>query len=359
MKHQFLDFAQQTKAKISAHIASILHENQPMFSSITSTGEWLASEMEDFAESGKMLRGSLAILGAQLLGVQDQHYSISLAAGLELLQAGLLIHDDIMDHDEKRRGKPTFHIRIRNKIQQTDTGFSAYLASQLAEAQSICAGDLFFFLGWQELAYLPQRVSFAVAQEHAKVTLAQMQDVAFGYARGFPDISSVIEMYRHKTARYTVALPLMAGALLLDNCASEVLKSLEAIGESLGIVFQLQDDRLGIFGDEAAIGKPIGSDLKEGKKTPYILALAPQLSESEMKRFNSMFRAQALDPSDLEWVRFLIISKGVDAKIQSLINDQIELARKALADLWHFEGISKENILLLGDFIDYSLSRER
>ena len=359
MEHLFLEFAKQAKATISTHIASILHENQLMFSRISGTGAWLASEMEDFADSGKMLRGSLAILGAQLLGVQNQKHSVSLAAGLELLQAGLLVHDDIMDHDEKRRGKPTFHIRIRNKIQQTDPSLSAPLAVQLAEAQSICAGDLFFFLAWQELAYLPQRVSVTVAQEHAKVTLAQMQDVALGYVEGFPDISSVIEMYRHKTARYTVALPLMAGALLLDNCTSEVLKSLERLGESLGIVFQLQDDRLGLFGDETAIGKPVGSDLKEGKKTPYILALIPQLSESEIKRFNSIFRAQALEPSELEWIRSLIVSRGVDAKIRSLIDNQIELARKALADLGQFEAVSEETMILLADFIDYSLSRER
>ena len=359
MENHFLGFAQRAKVTINTHIASILHENQPMFSRISGAGAWLASEMQDFAGSGKMLRGSLAILGAQLLGVQNQKHSISLAAGLELLQAGLLVHDDIIDHDEKRRGKPTFHIRTRNKIQQADPTLSSILASQLAEAQSICAGDLFFFLAWQELAHLPQRVSATVAQEHAKVALAQIQDVALGYNEGYPLISSVIEMYRHKTARYTVALPLMAGALLSDNCTSEVLERLERFGESLGIVFQLQDDRLGIFGDETVIGKPVGSDLKEGKKTPYILALIPQLSESEMKRFNSIFRAQALEPSELEWIRALIVSRGVDATIRSLMSPQIEHARKALSDLARFKAISEEALVLLADFIDYSLSRER
>lgn len=330
-----------------------------MFARISGAGAWLASEMQDFASSGKMLRGSLAILGAQLLGVQNQKHAISLAAGLELLQAGLLVHDDIMDHDEKRRGKPTLHIRARNRILQTDPDLSSIVAGQLAEAQSICVGDLFFFIAWQELAHLPQRVSATVAQEHAKVALAQIQDVALGYNEGYPDISSVIEMYRHKTARYTVALPLMTGALFSDNCTSEVLQSLERFGESLGIVFQLQDDRLGLFGDETAIGKPVGSDLKEGKKTPYILALIPQLNEREMKRFNSIFRARALESSELEWIRALIVSRGIDAKIRSLIDSQIELARKAFADLGQFKAVSKETMILLEDFIDYSLSRER
>ncbi len=357
----FPEFAKLTKKFISERINAIFQENKSIFAQLPEMGEWFAAEMEDFANSGKMLRGALAFIGCQLFGgpsqAEDAHI-LSLAAGLELLQAGLLVHDDIMDHDERRRGKPTCHLRIKSKILGKNPNFGETPALEMAEAQGICVGDLFFFIAWKEITKLEARVSALVAQEHAIVTLAQMRDVAMGYDEQFPTITEVIEVYRHKTARYTVVLPLVAGATLSRTTDAESLRLLEAFGEALGIVFQLQDDRLGLFGDEQCIGKALGSDMKEGKKTPYIIALQNRMDHEEHARFDSIYRSSNIDPEDMEWLRNLIQTKGVDASIEAILQEHLSKARSVLAVISGLQGVRADSIHLLESFIDYSEQRK-
>jgi len=357
----FHEFAKWTKKTITERIGTIFRENSALFDNLPEMGGWLATEMEDFANSGKMLRGALAFVGRRLFEGEHEDADaqvISLAAGLELLQAGLLAHDDIMDHDERRRGKPTFHLRIKNRILGIDPWFGEGLALDLAEAQGICVGDLFFFIAWKEITNISLAVSSLVAREHAIVTLAQMRDVAMGYDKPFPSVDEVLDMYRHKTARYTVALPLLAGASLSEQADSEVLRLLEIFGEALGIVFQLQDDRLGLFGDERSIGKPVGSDIKEGKKTPHILLLQKKMNQEESGHFFSIYKSSNIVADDIEWLRKLILAKGIDAYIQEIIEEHLSQARAALAQISKHQTVRASSIHLLESFIDYSCQRK-
>jgi len=355
----FPEFATLTKKSISGRIAAIFQENRAMFANLPDMGDWLATEMEDFAGSGKMLRGALAFVGSRLFGgAGKETETISLAAGLELLQAGLLVHDDIMDHDERRRGKPTCHLRIKNKILEKNPNFGEAPALGMAEAQGICVGDLFFFVAWQEITKLSAQVSSLIAREHAIVTLAQMRDVAMGYDRQFPTIDEVIDMYRHKTARYTVVLPLLAGASMSRRADADSLSQLETFGEALGIVFQLQDDRLGLFGNEQCIGKALGSDMKEGKKTPYILALQNRMNHEERTHFYSIYKSPDIDADDIEWLRNLILTKGVDASIEAIIQEHLSKARSTLEVISKLRGVQADSIHLLESFIGYSGQRK-
>ncbi len=354
-------FAKLTKKAISERIAAIFQENRAMFGNLPEMGDRLAADMEDFACSGKMLRGALAFVGSRLFRGQEESanaQTLSLAAGLELLQAGLLVHDDIMDHDEKRRGKPTFHFRIKNWLVNDHFQIDEKLALDMAEAQGICVGDLFFFIAWQEITKLTPQVSSLVSREHAIVTLAQMRDIAMGYDEQFPDIDDVIDMYHHKTARYTVALPLLAGASMCQRTDAEVLRLLETFGEALGIVFQLQDDRLGLFGTEQSIGKPVGSDIKEGKKTPYVLAMLDRINDEERTRFYSIYKSPDIDSGDIAWLRGLMMANGVDAYIQEMIEGHLSRARVALEEISNLLTERAEPIRLLESFIDYSGQRK-
>ncbi len=356
----FPEFAKLTKKLISERINAIFQENKEIFTQLPEMGQWLAAEMEDFASSGKMLRGTLAFVGCRLFGGPNQGeetQTLSLAAGLELLQAGLLVHDDIMDHDERRRGKPTCHLRIKSKILEKNPNFGETPALEMAEAQGICVGDLFFFIAWQEITKLEARVPALVAKEHAMVTLAQMRDVAMGYDEQFPTIAEVIEVYRHKTARYTVVLPLVAGAALSRTADAELQRLLEAFGEALGIVFQLQDDRLGLFGNEQCIGKALGSDIKEGKKTPYIIALQNRMTSEERARFDSVYKSPHIRDTDIEWLRGLMLTRGVDAYIQEIIESHLSTARAVVEKISELPGARADSIRLLESFIDYSGQR--
>lgn len=378
----FHDFAKKCKDHISERMAEIFLKNEKLFVNLPELGQWLSNEMQDFACSGKMLRGMLAVVGSRLLRDErilvadyEGHKAISAAAGLELLHAGLLVHDDIMDHDHKRRGKPTFHLRIKDILEKIHANSAAAHAFSIAEAQGICVGDLFFFLGWQEisgldLSGLDLDISSLFARELALVTIAQIRDVELGYDKSIPDIDEVIEVYRHKTARYTIVLPLVAGVLVAQSSLARasasqtaqimdksIIPLLEDFGESLGIVFQLQDDRIGLFGNEEETGKPVGSDLKEGKKTPYIILLANRLEKGERERFDSIFASPTQDLKDIEWIRNTVMAKGVEADIQKMIDSYLSKAQADLNELSALPSIESKTISLLEGLIQYSGSR--
>lgn len=366
----FPEFLFQCKTSTAEKIHHIFIQNNEIFNNIPSIGSWLSHEMEDFACAGKMLRGALAQLGFKLCTTTKDkiHDDVALlAAGLELLQAGLLVHDDIMDHDERRRGKPTCHISIAHRISAQKPHLVYSRVLQAAEAQGICVGDMFFFIAWKELASISGKVSSLIAYEHASVTLAQMRDVELGHDATYPHLSDVLEMYRLKTARYTVVLPLLAGAQLSlgqkpeNSCGMAEIqclqKSIESFGEAMGIVFQLQDDRLGLFGNEKELGKPIGSDIKEGKKTPYILSLLPKLTPEERDFLLSFFGYSSLREEDIEWLRSVTISHGVDAEMLKLIHSYTEKARDSLEIIAKQKMVRSDAIQILEDFITYSSAR--
>ncbi len=359
MTSRFERFAVESRARIASHMHSVFDRFHQDFVTITRDGAWLESEMRDYAGSGKMLRGTLALLGARLMGVKETPQALSLASSLELLQAGLLIHDDIMDRDDQRRGKPTFHKRIEHRLPRTLSTTGDLI--HFAEAEGICAGDLCFFLAWNELVETPPSVSSLVAKEHARVTLAQMEDMNLGFTADFPNLETVLRMYTHKTARYTVALPLMAGALLCPSVYSSILSLIESYGEALGVVFQIRDDRLGLFGTEEQIGKPVGSDIREGKKTPFIIALLPTLNPQERVRFDAMFGKEARERSaiDIEWIRDMILNKGVDTLIQQRSALYVRRAHEAVEALAAYPNIDRSALDLLADFLEYSVQRQK
>lgn len=189
------------------------------YEDINSWGPEATKQLSDFATAGKGIRGSLALFSySAFSGKKDIAPALPLAAALELFHAGFLIHDDIMDNDALRRGKPSLH-------------------TQVGEAVAICMGDLAFFLGYKAIAGLP--VQAYVSEELAKATVAQMEDVS----QKEPTSDDVLRLYRFKTARYTFSLPLVAGAMLAE-ADPKIIPQLEDLGESLGLLFQIRDDEL-------------------------------------------------------------------------------------------------------------------
>ncbi len=310
-----------------------------------------------------MLRGILACLSAQLCGFIDSgtlhaeplnktdNYRLGVA--LELFQAGLLIHDDIMDGDALRRGLPTLHKKFETLYSAAD----AHNPAHLGEALGICAGDICFFLAWELLSEYGPDMLRLFSRELVSVCLAQSKDVSSGAIGSFPDLKTVLEIYTYKTARYTICLPLCAGAIAAGR--PEICPYLEEIGLNLGILFQLKDDSLGLFGNESHIGKPIGSDLREGKKTPHILLLYPKLSSQERSKFDSLFGRQDINDTDVNYVRGLIRSHGVDTYVELMENDYAIKAQEALNRLIQaFPDLNSQATTLLKDFVSYSLSRQ-
>jgi geranylgeranyl diphosphate synthase type I len=321
--------------------------------------------LAEYGRSGKMLRGALVCMSSCLFGnsFEPSDAAIDLAAAMELFQSGLLVHDDIMDKDDTRRGRPTMH-RLFENLEKTlsESHASRPQATNFAvlgESLGICAGDIYYFIAWKLINKHSTTIGSLVSRELVDVCLAQMRDVRIGALPALPSLEEILDVYAFKTARYTITMPLCCGALLEKH--GDAITFIEELGINLGILFQLQDDYLGLFGDTEKLGKPTGSDLREGKKTPFIILLQPKLSAEESARFASIFGNETLTGNDVAFVRQLIIAHGVHTEIKALSESYANKARSALSALAaHIANDSEaatDILSMLGEFIEYSLAR--
>ena len=229
--------------------------------------EELTVEFRRFALSGKAIRGSLVVLAHDLF--EGGHRSAAIEAGcaIELFHSAVLIHDDIMDQDTMRRGREATHVRLAQGRDQ-----------RTGESLAINIGNCGFFLSYDLLSRLDidhathKRILSYYSHTLTKLGLAQMQDVALAVSSDLPSEEDIERVLIEKSGRYTFSLPLALGAFIAN--ASERVRFLELFGEHLGFVFQVKDDEIGLFGDPNVTGKPVGSDIREGKKTLYWYALA-------------------------------------------------------------------------------------
>lgn len=356
---QWAEYSDSRRKLITHGLEARLESAKSWCAPVSHDAAWTVDQIRNFVLGGKMLRGILASLSYEMFAperiepdasgdLREQSIAMRLACGFELVQAGLLVHDDIMDKDELRRGKPTLH-----KV------FAARNASEaVGQGQAICAGDLCYFLAIQDFARVGASIGELVAQELSMVCIAQMEDCKSGEIQDLPTLEKVLSLYRYKTGRYTVVLPLKAGAAAAGRF--DAFPFLEEIGENLGILFQIQDDRLGLFGDERSLGKPIGSDIREGKKTPYVLFLLEVLPSSEKRLFEDILGKGSVSASEIEYVRALIMQYGVDEKVAALARGYQEKASMALERISsELQDIDYEKLDLLRQFVETSSMRTR
>lgn len=354
------EYFSSKREKISKSIERSLDESKSIGAAFSGDSALIFSIMKEYATSGKMLRGILACLGSELFKMdtsQDAARASSdalrLATALELLQAGLLVHDDIMDKDELRRGKPTMH----KLFERIEARKGKAESADLGEAIGICAGDIYYFIALNIITSFSSDIGSLFSRELVDVCLAQVKDVRMGGLQAnFPPLAEALEVYAYKTARYTICLPLCAGALLAGR--NDAIPLLDDIGVNLGLIFQIQDDYLGLFGDEEDLGKPVGSDIREGKKTPYMILLSEVLDPAEKSRFGSIFGQKTINKQEIEYIRGLVIAHGIDGRVRELAESYAKKAERGLEELsGKLADLAPEKLVLLKDFIAYSLSR--
>lgn len=287
-----------------------------------------------FTAKGKLLRGGLVCLGQEMTGRRLSRAAVAAGAALELVQSALLIHDDIMDRDERRRGAPALH------RQYAGLGRAKGVPDpdRFGESLGICAGEIALFMAFEALAGLPGPRRRAVeaqrlfAAEFALVGLGQMQDVALGAVPGPVSERQVLELYRFKTARYSFSLPLRLGWGLGGGDAATAEK-LERCGEALGVLFQMKDDELGLVGDESVTGKPVGSDLRQGKKTLHYLRLRRRASAEDRATLQAVFGRPDAPEAGIGRVRDMAVRTGVVADLRRSMARRRSVAARAVLDL--------------------------
>jgi len=291
--------------------------------------------IKDFLErDGKRIRPIIYMLAYKgYTRRPDFQYSRLLRSSLslELLHDFLLIHDDVIDKSDLRRGKPTLHKYFEAKCKTSDPAAGASLA--------IVAGDVVFamamdaFLAMDEKPYLKERALKYFVEYVALTGAGEFIDVT----NGIKDLDKVKEeevffTYTMKTAKYTFEAPLVMGAILGGADDHEV-KRLSRLGTLLGQAFQLQDDMLDLFSNEKEIGKPVGSDLLEGKKTLLVWQAYNKMDDKAKTAFKKLFEKEKKQKADVIKLKKMIKMSGA--------------ADYCLNKLWMFMGEAEQIALKL------------
>jgi len=303
---------------IHAALDTFLAEKEKTISPGIMWGEDFVQRLRPFATAGKLLRGSLLCYSYELFnGHEPPPEVIKAAMALELAHAGLLIHDDIMDQDITRRGLPAVHYQYQLLAEQKKLDDAKHFAESLA----ICAGDSAVFFAYELLAQTgPQtaQINNLFSKTLATVCMGQMQDMYLEASSAMPTKKEMYAVMEAKTALYSLALPLVMGAILaVQNLKTQ--KALHTLGMAAGTIFQIRDDELGALGNAAKLGKPVGSDIIEGKKTLLYYYLFKCAKPSERARLKTIFGNPEATAQDIMYAQKLI--KALD--IPKLLNQQV------------------------------------
>ncbi|HWA66347.1 MAG TPA: polyprenyl synthetase family protein [Mycobacteriales bacterium] len=292
----------------------------------------MADEARAFVlDSGKRLRPSFCFLGALAAGAEDCDALAAAAASLELLQACALVHDDVIDHSDTRRGRPAVHRRFA-ELHRT-SGWSGD-PSAFGAAAAILLGDV--LLSWSEAMLSTSGLDEAALRRAHPISAAMRTEVMAGQyldvveqARGETTVERALRVARLKSAKYTIERPLHLGAAIA-GASQEASAIYTGFGIPLGEAFQLRDDLLGVFGDPAATGKPAGDDLREGKQTVLVALAIERSSAVDARRIRDALGEPDLSDDEVATMRDLITGSGAEAEVERMIAERFERAVAAL-----------------------------
>ena len=294
---------------------------------------------------GKGLRGQFLIAGWQAVAGAARPAGdppdavISAAAALEAFHAAALVHDDIIDNSDTRRGQPAAHRALEARHREARWHGDA---QDFGRSAAILLGDL--LVAWSDdlleegLATLPAELASAARREYAtmrrEVTVGQFLDVAEESAfRTEPDerhAERALRVASLKSARYSIQQPLVIGAALAGADEAQ-LAALRAFGHPVGMAFQLRDDVLGVFGEERATGKPSGDDLREGKRTVLIAYARERLAPGPRRIVDEMLGDPELDAAQITALQETIVSTGALDRVEELIAAYVYEGDRALS----------------------------
>ncbi len=300
----FKDYLKTAAEEIDAELERFLKSWSAEVERISPSLPPLADVFIQNCYGGKRLRGALVKLGYEI--TRDRSLAISqddinkIAAAVEIFQTAILAHDDIIDQSPTRRGRPTVymslggdHYGISQTIALADIGF--FLAVRLLSSASFPA------------EYKNQAIQ-AFSQTVINTCLGEVLDVELPHLKKRTD-QDVIAIHTLKTAYYTIIDPLRLGIILAGGDES-LLASVEEFGKNLGIAFQIQDDILGVFGDEETLGKSVTSDIAEGKNTLLITQAFKKANAQQKQILDQYYGKTNIDQAGVEQIKKVFIETG-------------------------------------------------
>ncbi|GAB7183672.1 polyprenyl synthetase family protein [Kitasatospora sp. Ki12] len=336
---------EDVRTRVNAALAAFMDGQSALLGRISPQLGPASDALRDFLlDGGKRLRPAFCYWGWRAAGGPADGSGAdgsggdgiaNAAAALELLQASALVHDDLMDRSDTRRGLPSVHRRF--EALHRDSGwrgdreqYGASAAVLLGDLLLIWCDELFLRSGLEPAAVLAAKPVFDLMR--TEVMLGQYLDVLEPVAGDSTDegaLDRARTVLHYKSAKYTIERPLQVGALLA-GAGPELVEALGAFGLPLGEAFQLRDDLLGVFGDPAVTGKPAGDDLREGKRTLLVAHAMRGLPAADARHLDERLGAPDLAPEEVAGLRGLVARSGAPELVEHRIE---ELMRQSLAAL--------------------------
>ena len=323
--------AEDLRVRVQKVVDDFIAAHQASLDDVSDDLAPLVEAVSDLLSGGKRLRPAFCWWGWRGAGGADCEEALRAAAALEFLQACALIHDDVMDGSDTRRGLPSAHRRFAALHRGSE-----WLGSPEAfgVGAAILLGDL--CLSWADELLLDSGLP-SDALRRAKVVYDGMRTelMAGQYldlleqARGGGSVDRAMLVVRYKSAKYTIERPLHLGAALA-GATPEIFAAYTGYGLPLGEAFQLRDDVLGIFGDPHETGKPAGDDLREGKRTVLIATAMARATPAQAAQLRRHLGDPGLDAAGVESLREVIADTGALSHAETLI---AQLTDSSLASL--------------------------
>jgi geranylgeranyl diphosphate synthase type I len=311
-------------------LLAFVDRQRPTLLSISDDLAPMLATLDALLAGGKRLRPAFCYWGWRSAGGEVQSEAVTAAASLELLQASALIHDDVMDASDTRRGQPSVHRRFEAMAEAAGWG----AAGSFGTGAAILLGDL--CLAWSGEMYDRCGLPADALERGRKVYDLMRTEVMCGQyldmleqARGSGTVETALRVVEYKSAKYTIERPLHLGAVLA-GADEAALAALSGYGLPLGIAFQLRDDVLGVFGDPVETGKPAGDDLREGKRTVLIALALERATPVQAEVVRLRLGDPALDPAGVAELRSVIVDTGALAACETMIETYAAQAHAAL-----------------------------
>lgn len=333
---------------VQSRIGEFITSRESILAQVGSGLDPFAAFSREFLSGGKRFRARFCYWGWQSVTEAPGHAAIdgrasldeviSAAAALEIFHAAALVHDDIIDNSDTRRGAPSAHRRFESLHREGDW---AGQGAEYGRAAATLLGDL--LLGWSDellddaLDACSRPIARSARVEfnrmRTEVTAGQYLDIleerAWRAHNEDSQLSRAQQVLIYKSAKYSIESPLALGGLLAGGTPAQ-LASLRSFGLPLGVAFQLRDDLLGVFGDAAVTGKPSGDDLREGKRTVLVALTRQAIPASARRIMDELLGDQELDEAQVSSLQATIRDSGAVDQIEAMIESNVERAIEAL-----------------------------
>lgn len=319
------------RKRVASQVFDTITNHAKFMTDLNSDLAFLTDSLNEMMAGGKRLRPAFAYWGYRAAGGVDSPEILQAATALEFLQACALIHDDVMDESDTRRGNPSSHRQFESLHSKNQWLGDA---KQFGIGGAILLGDL--CLSWADELLMKsgfENENLKAAKNlydlmRTELLAGQYLDL-LEQAKSNASIENILQVITFKSAKYTIERPLHMGAYLAGADA-RIIQTLSDYGLPLGIAFQLRDDILGVFGDEKVTGKPAGDDLREGKRTVLVAIALNKTNGQDRELLETSLGRKDLSAETISKLQNILTQSGAVDEVENMIEENREIALNAI-----------------------------